>query len=205
MKECPEGKILNPKTNRCVKKDGKIGKSLLKEEKKPDIIIFYSKSADKPAGKNKGEFINNEEEYKELNKIKNFRRYLSNFDECEFKYKGYTYNTIEHAFQGAKITLADKEKGYKFTKDSGDKIGLGDGLMARKNRKLVKLNEKEIKEWNKIKEKVMYEIALEKFKTCKKQLDILQKTGKCELWHTIPRMKPMRCYYLEKIRNNFSF
>jgi len=27
-KVCPEGKILNPKTGRCVKKDGKIGKSL---------------------------------------------------------------------------------------------------------------------------------------------------------------------------------
>ena len=30
-KECPKGKILNPKTNRCVKKNGRIGKRLLRE------------------------------------------------------------------------------------------------------------------------------------------------------------------------------
>lgn len=30
-KKCPEGKILNPKTNRCVKIDGKIGKQVIKE------------------------------------------------------------------------------------------------------------------------------------------------------------------------------
>jgi len=30
-KECPPGKVLNPKTNRCVSVDGKIGKALLKE------------------------------------------------------------------------------------------------------------------------------------------------------------------------------
>ena len=30
MKECPEKKILNPITNRCVNINGKIGKSILK-------------------------------------------------------------------------------------------------------------------------------------------------------------------------------
>ncbi len=30
IKECPPGKILNPKTNRCVKIDGKIGKEIAK-------------------------------------------------------------------------------------------------------------------------------------------------------------------------------
>ena len=32
LKECPEGTILNPKTKRCVKKDGKIGKEVLKQQ-----------------------------------------------------------------------------------------------------------------------------------------------------------------------------
>lgn len=31
FKECPPGKILNPRTNRCVKRDGDIGKSLIKQ------------------------------------------------------------------------------------------------------------------------------------------------------------------------------
>jgi hypothetical protein len=36
MKKCPDGKILNPATNRCVKKDGKIGNKLLAQAgKKP--------------------------------------------------------------------------------------------------------------------------------------------------------------------------
>ena len=32
MKKCSEDKILNPKTNRCVKKNGNIGKKLSKVE-----------------------------------------------------------------------------------------------------------------------------------------------------------------------------
>ena len=32
--KCPPGKIINPKTGRCVKKDGKLGKELLKNSKK---------------------------------------------------------------------------------------------------------------------------------------------------------------------------
>jgi SNF2 family DNA or RNA helicase len=34
VKNCPEDKILNPETNRCVKKDGKIGKLLVKSRRK---------------------------------------------------------------------------------------------------------------------------------------------------------------------------
>lgn len=32
-KQCPPGKILNPKTNRCVKIDGKIGREILREHR----------------------------------------------------------------------------------------------------------------------------------------------------------------------------
>jgi predicted NAD-dependent protein-ADP-ribosyltransferase YbiA (DUF1768 family) len=168
-----------------------------------DKLIFFSSSKDNKIGKNKNEFINNPDEYLELNKIKNFRRYLSNFDIYEFKYNGYSYRTIEHAFQGAKISLANKEEGFKFTIDSNNVIGLGDGKIARKNRKLVNLNKEQIIEWNNIKHNIIYEIALEKFKVSTIARDILLKTNNCQLWHTFPRMKyPMRCYYLEKIRDD---
>ena len=60
-----------------------------------DKLIFYSSSKDNKIGLNKNEYI-------ELNKIKNFRRYLSNFHIYEFKYNGFSYRTIEHAFQGTK-------------------------------------------------------------------------------------------------------
>ena len=47
----------------------------------------------------------------------------------------------------------------------------------------------------------MYEIALNKFKVCNESRDVLIKTNNCQLWHTFTRMKyPIRCYYLEKIR-----
>ncbi len=60
-----------------------------------DKLIFYSSSKDNKIGENKNEFINNSDEYLELNKIKNFRRYLSNFHIYEFKYNSYSYKTIE--------------------------------------------------------------------------------------------------------------
>ena len=34
MTKCPQGKIINPKTGRCVKKDGRIGKEILKSRRK---------------------------------------------------------------------------------------------------------------------------------------------------------------------------
>lgn len=166
-----------------------------------DKLIFYSSSKDSKIGKNKNEFINNPDEYFELNKIKNFRRYLSNFHIYEFKYNEHTYRTIEHAFQGAKISLANRDEGFKFTIESNNEIGLGDGIIAIKNRKLITLNDEQIKEWNKNKHNIMYEIALEKFKVCNESRDILLKTLNCQLWHKFPRMKyPIRCFYLEKIR-----
>ena len=62
-KECPKDKILNPHTNRCVKKDGKVGKKLLadagkkllkshkSESKSRDVVSHKSesKSSDKPS------------------------------------------------------------------------------------------------------------------------------------------------------------
>ena len=47
-KVCPEDKILNPPTNRCVSKTGSIGKKILKEKTKKDKSKSKSKSPDKP-------------------------------------------------------------------------------------------------------------------------------------------------------------
>lgn len=37
-KDCPPGKILNPKTKRCVNIDGKLGKALIKHVKSPNVV-----------------------------------------------------------------------------------------------------------------------------------------------------------------------
>jgi hypothetical protein len=47
-----------------------------------DKLIFFSSSKDNKIGKNKNEFINNDDEYLELNKIKNFRSYCSRYNIC---------------------------------------------------------------------------------------------------------------------------
>jgi tRNA A-37 threonylcarbamoyl transferase component Bud32 len=43
MVECPKGKIMNPNTGRCVKKDGKIGKELLKSKSKRSKKVSKSR------------------------------------------------------------------------------------------------------------------------------------------------------------------
>jgi predicted NAD-dependent protein-ADP-ribosyltransferase YbiA (DUF1768 family) len=62
-----------------------------------------------------------------------------------------------HIIQSHKIALISSEKAYLFTIESGD------GNIARKNRKLQIL-----KEWNKIKNEIMYEIMLSKYKKNRK-------------------------------------
>lgn len=47
MKECPEGKVLNPKSNRCVSITGAIGKKILAEVSKKDISIKTNNSIKK--------------------------------------------------------------------------------------------------------------------------------------------------------------
>ena len=51
-----------------------------------DILNFYSKSKDVYPGDGKHEYVENKLNYEELSKIKNWRKYLSNFHEEVFKY-----------------------------------------------------------------------------------------------------------------------
>jgi predicted NAD-dependent protein-ADP-ribosyltransferase YbiA (DUF1768 family) len=192
-----QGKIFNPKTKRWVKRDGKIGKELIALTSK-DKLYFYSKSALVPAGKGTNEIANEYELYDSLGTT--FRQVLSNFHVCPFKYQGYTYNSIEHVFQAMKIALADKEEAFKFTVESGHDIGLGDGAMAQKNRKLVKLDDSVLNLWHTIKHGVMRDAALEKYKTCQESAKILKATLGAELWHVVSRKKPERFHHLEEIR-----
>lgn len=166
-----------------------------------DKLYFYSKSKDALPGKGVHEVISNENEYDELKKIKDWRKILSNFYIFPIKYNNYTYNTIEHVFQAMKINIVDSEKAYHFTIESGNIIGKGDGLIARKNRKYVKLNNEELKEWNKIKDNVLYEASLYKFKNCEIAKNVLKFTKNAELWHIVQRSSNNeRFIHLENIR-----
>lgn len=178
----------------------KITKLLILKETKDDKLYFYSKSKDVLPGKGVNEFVKNLDFYKDLSQIEDFRKVLSNFHVCPFNYDGSTYKTIEHVFQAKKISIVSDKDAYKFTMESGDKIGQGDGNIAQKNRKLIKLTPEQLVQWDKIKNKIMYEASIEKYKQCPEALHILKSTNNAQLWHIVSRSKPVRFIHLEKIR-----
>jgi ribA/ribD-fused uncharacterized protein len=168
-----------------------------------DKLFYYSKSANKQAGKGVNEFVSNYNEYDELNKIKDWRKMLSNFYVAEFNYNGNTYYTAEHAFQAKKIELVDSAKAYLFCIESGNIIGTTkDGNIARKNRKLVILDDERIKIWNEIKHNIMKEILICKFTQNKELGNVLLLTKKAILLHGAKGIPISRQYDLEEVRNS---
>ena len=167
-----------------------------------DKLYFYSKSAIKPKpGKGTNEVVTHPEDYSDLANIVGWRKVLSNFHHCPFKFEGKTYNTIEHVFQAKKIALEDPVKADTFTVESGTELGLGDGALAQKNRKLIKLNKSTLAKWDGMKDKVMKDAAIAKYKACPEARKVLQLTRKAELWHIVMRKQPVRFAHLEEIRS----
>jgi predicted NAD-dependent protein-ADP-ribosyltransferase YbiA (DUF1768 family) len=166
-----------------------------------DQLFYYSKSADKPAGKGTNEIAVDNNIYKELNKIKDWRKILSNFYISEFTYNNKIYNSVEHAFQAKKIELVNKDKAYLFCKNSGDVIGIGDGLTARKNRKLVILTSEDLQKWDDIKYKIMEDILLAKFTQVPIAKQVLLLTQTAILLHGTRGTPIARQYELENVRN----
>ena len=167
-----------------------------------DKLFYYSKSANKQAGKGVNEFVSNYNEYDELNKIKDWRKMLSNFYVADFTYNGKTYYTAEHAFQAKKIELMDAAKANLFCIESGDIIGTTkDGNIARKNRKLVILDYERIKIWDEIKHNVMKEILICKFTQNNELGNVLLLTKKAILLHGAKGIPISRQYDLEEVRN----
>lgn len=169
-----------------------------------DKLFFYSKSRDVAPGKGVNEIVCDENVYSELCDVKNWRQVLSNFHTSPFKYEGYTYNTIEHVFQAKKIEISNKDLAFNFTLESGHPIGLGDGEVARKNRKLVKLTKSELQLWCTMKDNVMYTAAVEKYKASEEAMMVLKATKNAQLWHIVPRSSPVRFEHLEHIRATFN-
>lgn len=171
-----------------------------------DKLYFYSKSKHARAGKGTNEHAADPELYRELDTIPGWRRVLSNFHVAPFTYKGYTYRTIEHAFQAAKIALMDPEKALWFTVEhSHEGIGEGDGAAAQKHRKLVLLTPEKIKAWGRESRVVMGEIAKAKYAQCDQARHVLVSTGRAELWHIVSRGRPERFVHLEEIRDTLLF
>jgi predicted NAD-dependent protein-ADP-ribosyltransferase YbiA (DUF1768 family) len=166
-----------------------------------DKLCFYSKSADKPVpGRGAGEEVAYAEAYASLRSRHGWRRVLSNFNECPFKHGGRTYRTVEHAFQAEKIRLADPAAADTFAVESGSELALGDGLAARKQRKLVRLTAAQLALWDSSSAAAMERIQRAKFSACPAAAATLLDTGRAQLWHIVPRGQPVRFVGLERVR-----
>lgn len=162
-----------------------------------DTLFYYSKSSNKPVGKGVNERVLNYDIYDELNKIKDWRKILSNLYCHEFVYDNKIYNSVEHAFQAKKKEIANKVKAYWFCKNSGNTIG----LIERKNRKRMSKTIGELNKWNNTKDKIMEDILLAKFTQIPIAKKVLLLTHNAILLHGTKRISISRQYNLEKIRN----
>ena len=179
-------------------------------EQLPDMLCFYSKSRDVPPGQGANErvrdVVNDYANLQAQPSMHHWRRVLSNFDVAPFSFRGHRYNTIEHAFQGAKTALKDAEKALHFTLDSGHVIGIGDGAMAQRHRKYVLLDAVEQRTWAGLSDGVMREAAEAKYAepTNAHARAVLVATGEAQLWH-ISRGHPLaRFGHLERIRQQLN-
>lgn len=170
-----------------------------------DLLFFYSKSADKPPGKGASEQVASPAAYARLASFPHWRQTLSNFHVCPFVYGGSTYRTIEHAFQAEKIRIADPAAAAAFTVESGSNLGArGDGLAARKQRKVVRLSRAQIAQWDATSDAAMGRIQRAKFTQCAAAAEVLLSTKRAQLWHVVPRSKPVRFVHLERVREELA-
>jgi predicted NAD-dependent protein-ADP-ribosyltransferase YbiA (DUF1768 family) len=166
------------------------------------IFYFYSKSADKLPGKGANERLGDSslDTFQELQNYSNWRKILSNFSCGNFEFEGSHYRTVEHAFQGKKISLVDQTKGFTFALESNSRLSIGDGDLARKNRKMILLNESELRQWNQMKDSVLEGILRAKFTQEDSSKRILLATKDAELWHGARGVPKSRQLSLEKVR-----
>ena len=167
-----------------------------------DKLYFYSRSRDVFPGCGPNEQVSNSSNYEKLSRIPDWRKVLSNFHSDPFVWNGKKWKTIEHAFQATKIALVDEEKAKYFELDSGFAIGMEDGCVAQKNRKMVLLDDTTLKQWSAISQDTMDEIAIAKYSQSKIGQSVLFATRDAELWHLVPRCAPIRFHHLEKIRSS---
>ena len=166
-----------------------IPKDAPEKEIQKDIFVFKFNSADKAPGKGVNENLVKGHTYSELSKIKDWRRMLSNFDVAEFEWSGdgvlsepfppnTKWNSIEHALQGSKYWKTHKKEAMRFTLNSGDMIGKGDGSEAHKHKDLVKVD---LTEWDE--STIVKSIAESKYRQNPERMRMLKATEPAELFH----------------------
>lgn len=85
------------------------------------MLVFYSKSAHKPAGKGLHEHLASKDKFNDLNKIVDWRKMLSNMYVSPFILGDEKYNSVEHFFHASKFLKTDSQFAKTFTINSGSK------------------------------------------------------------------------------------
>jgi predicted NAD-dependent protein-ADP-ribosyltransferase YbiA (DUF1768 family) len=167
----------------------------------PDKLNFFSRSADKAAGKGAGEETADPARYAELAAIPHWRRVLSNFAVAPFELGGRHYRTAEHAYHARKFDCTGHpEIAASFALESGSALSRGDGLEARQARKAAVLSPAELAVWEARKSDEVAHIHEAKFTQDAAARRVLVATGDAELWHRAPRASPERWENVEHLR-----
>lgn len=167
-----------------------------------DRLFFFSSSADLPPGQGVHERVADTARYGALAGVRHWRRMLSNFWPADFMLRERTYRTVEHAFQAAKIALVNPALAEQFALDSDTELARGDGVAARMHRKLVLLDDAQLRRWDGHKHAVMRDAMRAKFSRHESLRAVLLATGPAELWHGTGRgQPPARIHDLETIRD----
>jgi predicted NAD-dependent protein-ADP-ribosyltransferase YbiA (DUF1768 family) len=164
------------------------------------VLVFYSKSADKKAGYGAGEILQKNDDFSELNRIKNWRRILSNFHYEPFIWNNTEWYSIEEAFQASKFGKENYELFKQHVRNNCPNKE-DNGLCSQQARKWKKLNETQLAEWDKKKDQIMKSISEAKYTQSSIGKLVLQSTKDSTLMHFLPR-KTYKIHFkhLEDIR-----
>lgn len=184
-----------------------------------NILMFYSKSADKKPGLGAHE-KGNPNDFIELGKIKDWRKKLSNFFIAPMKIDGLTYNSVEHYFHSYKFwrdnpdfartfTIESKSEWSKdpaFAKGVAGKTGKFKGKKYRSSD--IKMRDdfytRSFESKREFYKNVMIIGLYNKFAQHPELRKLLLTTCDAELWHLPGRNKSIiRVYELENVRSCF--
>lgn len=167
----------------------------------PDRLYYFSKSASKAPGKGVNEYVSDPSKYVRLAQFHDWRKKLSNFWIAAFDVLGVQWNTVEHMFQSYKINIANPQIAWSFCINSGSQLSISDGSEAQKNRKAVVLSPEQLKQWEALKDTILYTALKAKFTQHPSLRELLLATGNAELWHGAPRTTASRQFILERVRS----